>query len=769
MFDRRQILLTSAALAATPVVARTAVPAAKVEPFPLEAVTLAPSPWLDAVKANSAYLKSLSPDRLLHNFHKSAGLPPKGEIYAGWEDMGIAGHTLGHYLTACALAYGQTRDPVFKTLMDSTVAEMAVIQAAHGDGYIGGTTVDRDGKKVDGKIVFEEVRAHNIFSNGFDLNGGWVPIYTWHKVHAGLLDVHRYTGNAQALDVAVKMSDYMIGVLGGLSEEEMQKVLAAEHGGINETFAETYARTGEPRFLAMAKRLYHKAVLTPLSEGRDELQGKHANTQIPKLTGLARLYEVTGETGYRDTATYFWDRVVNHHSYVIGGNSSGEHFGAPGQLSHRLDDKTCEACNTYNMLKLTRHLYQWQPDAAWFDFYERAHLNHIMAHQDPKTGMFVYFMPLSSGSQRIYSTPESSFWCCVGSGIESHAKHGDSIFWRSQDTVFVNLFIPSEVQWTHKKTRIALSGDIVKAEPITLTVTPQGKADFTLALRIPKWTEAPRLAVNGKDTALLVKDGYARVTRIWKPGDTVTLTLPQPVRVETMPDNPRVAAFTKGPMVLAGDMGEAKGDVPTAPVVVAADALAALNPATLTLAAQPAPVQLVPFFNQYHRRTAVYFPLFTDAQWQSEKAVYEAAEAEKTALNGRTIDIMRLGEMQPERDHNFATDTAEPSSRLGRSGRWLMWTTGRYFEFDLAVEAATVLQVTYWGQDVNRNFDITVDGQLLVNETMKLPPFGGFRAVDYPVPSAMTAGKDKVRVRFTTRNSTLDVFEVRSLRPQTAA
>ncbi|MBW8880755.1 MAG: glycoside hydrolase family 127 protein, partial [Asticcacaulis sp.] len=752
------LLAGAGALTALPVVAHATTPIDKVEPFPLEAVTLTPSIWRSAVDRNAVYLKSLEPDRFLHNFRVSAGLPPRGAVYGGWEAMGIAGHSLGHYLSACGLAYAQTKDPEFKHRLDYMAGELAAIQAAHGDGYVGGTTVERDGKVVDGKVVFEEVKAHNITTHGFDVNGGWVPLYTWHKVHAGLLDAHRYGNNPQALKVAAGMSDYLIGVFGGLSDDELQQVLAAEHGGLNETFAETYVRTGDKRYLDMARRIYHKAILTPLSERRDELEGKHANTQIPKLIGLARLYEVTGDKSYGDTAGFFWDRVVHHHSYVIGGNSDSEHFGAPDKLSPRIDDKTCEACNSYNMLKLTRHLYQWQPDAAWFDYYERTHLNHIMAHQDPDTGLFVYFMPLSSGSQRIYSTPTNSFWCCVGSGMESHSKHGDSIYWRQGERLFVNLFIPSELNWTVKKTKLAMTGDIVAGEPITLTVA--APAEFTLAMRIPAWADKPGITVNGQAQPMLVKDGYVRLARRWKAGDTVVVTLPQIVQVVTMADNPKMAAFVKGPVVLAADMGEPAGDVPPAPVVVAADALSAVD--GMTLKAEPQNLALKPFFSQYKRRTAVYFPLFSDSEWQVQKTAYEAEQAAKRALDARTIDVMRLGEMQPERDHAFATDIAEVSSRVGRPGRWIMWTTGKYFEFDLGVDpAGTVMQVTYWGQDVYRNFDIFIDGKLLVNEKLALAPVDGFREVDYALP-ATTASK--VRVRFVTRGSTVDVFEVRTLK-----
>jgi DUF1680 family protein len=769
--SRRGLMAGGATLTAlaTPAFAATkkAAPApTRAEPFPMEAVTLTPSIWQTAVNRNGEYLKSLEPDRFLHNFRLSAGLEPKGKVYGGWEAMGIAGHCLGHYLTACSLAYAQTRDPVFKQRVDYTIGEMAIIQAKHGDGYIGGTTVTRDGKEVDGKIVFEEIRAHKLTSGAFDLNGGWVPLYTWHKVHAGLLDAHRYTNNAQALDVTVRMSDYLIGVLGGLNDDELQRVLSAEHGGLNETFTETYVRTGQKRFLDMGKRIYHKAILVPLAEGRDELAGKHANTQIPKIIGLARLYEITGEKGYHDTAAFFWDRVVNHHSYVIGGNSDNEHFAKADLISPYITDKTCEGCNSYNMLKLTRYLYADAPDAKWFDYYERTHLNHVMAAQDPQTGLFVYFMPLHAGSARVYSTPTESFWCCVGSGMESHAKHGDSIYWRSGDTAFINLYIPSQLNWTAQKTTLRLDSKFPEGETVTLHVDPQTPRTFELALRLPAWCAKPRLSLNGQAQAILPKAGYARLRRSWKKGDVITLTLPQTIRAESPPDNPRIVAYLKGPMVMAADLGPSDMQpAPRAPVLVGADAMSVLDANGPTLNARPQAVNLTPFYAQYRSRSNVYFPLFTEAQWQSESAAYEAAQKAELDLNLRTVDVVRLGEQQPETDHAFETDFSEVTSRAGRAGRWMMWGSGRHFAFDVKVDPqVTTLQVTYWGQDINKSFEIRADDQVLLVEHLKLPSQESFRTVDYTLPPALLAGKSKLRVRFTTQGSDLAVFECRTLR-----
>ncbi len=765
--SKRDLLISGAGLSLLPAFPAIAAKPAQIEPFPLEAVSLTPSIWRRAVDRNAEYLLSLEPDRFLHNFRTSAGLAPKGAVYGGWEAMGIAGHSLGHYLSACSLMHAQIKDDRFKARVDDIVTELAVIQAAHGDGYVGGTTVERDGKIVDGKIVYEEVRAHKITTHGFDVNGGWVPLYTWHKVHAGLLDAHRYGNNAQALDIAVNMSDYLIGVLGGLSDDELQQVLAAEHGGLNETFTETYVRTGQKRFLDMGKRLYHKAVLTPLAQGRDELAGKHANTQIPKLIGLARLYEVTGDTIYRDAAGFFWDTVVHRHSYVIGGNSDSEHFDVQDALNAHISDKTCEACNSYNMLKLTRHLYTWSPDAKWFDFYERAHLNHILAHQDPDSGLFVYFMPLYAGSERVYSTPTNSFWCCVGSGMESHSKHGDSIYWRGGDTLFVNLFIPSEVDWTQQQTKVRLTTDYPHGEDVTISVTAAGAKDFTLALRLPGWCDTPRLRLNGADMPILAKGGYVRLRRRWKAGDSITLSLPQTIKVETLPDNPRMLAFVKGPMVLAADLGPAGGaSPPRAPVLIGSDSVTLIDKASLMIKAQPQPVSLKPFFAQYHSRSAVYFPQFTPEQWQVEQAAYLAAEQERLAFDARTLDVVRLGEMQPERDHGFVTDIAEVTSRAGRAGRWMMWTPGNAFAFDMAVDpAGSELQVIYWGQDTYKHFDIEIDGQVLAHETLALAPVSAFRTITYLLSPELLGGKTRVRVRFATHNSDLAVFECRSLRP----
>ncbi len=341
--SRRSVLLAGAALSVTFAArasAQASNPLRKVEPIPARYVTLEPSPFADAMAANRRYLLSLDPERLLHNFYWSAGLPANKPRYGGWEGESIAGHSLGHWLSACSLTVANTGDPAVAAALDRALAEMAKIQAAEGDGYIGGTTAERGGKEVPGKVIFEEVRRGQIEVT-WTLNGGWVPIYAYHKVLAGVIDAHLLAGNDRALPIALGLADYLAGVLAPLSEEQVQKVLSVEHGGILESYAELHAITGDARWLRTAERLRHRAFVDPLLARRDALAGLHANTQIPKAVGLARFYETTGQADHGEAAAFFHQTVVDHHSYVLGGNSEREHFGPPDQLGGTLTTGTC--------------------------------------------------------------------------------------------------------------------------------------------------------------------------------------------------------------------------------------------------------------------------------------------------------------------------------------------------------------------------------------------------------------------------------------------
>ncbi|WP_428027979.1 beta-L-arabinofuranosidase domain-containing protein [Altererythrobacter sp.] len=742
------------------------------QPFPLHQVRLNPSIFLQSVETNKRTLLALDPDRFLHNFRRFAGLEPKGELYGGWEAMGIAGHSLGHYQSALSLIYVQTGDERFRNRSLYISRELAAVQQAHGDGYAGAATVDRDGKTISAKVIYDEIRQGDIRASGFGLNDCWVPLYTYHKLLAGALDSHFHCQDAMALDVAKGLAGFLGDLVDGLSDDQVQDILQSEHGGINESYAELYARTGDQRWLRIADRLRHRAVLDPLAAQHDELNGKHANTQIPKLIGLARIYEVAPTPQHRHdcagAAMFFWDTVTQNHSYVIGGNSDHEHFGEPRKLSGRLGQETCEACNSYNMLKLTRHLYGWTGDARYFDFYERTHLNHIMSQQHPETGMFSYFTPLASGFGRVRSTLDDSFWCCVGSGMESNSKHGDSIWWRRGERVLVNLFYPSTLDWTEKGVRLEMETGFPMQETIRLRVA-KAREGVDLGMRIPGWASAPKIKVNGDARRAKIVDRYLMLDGL-AAEDVIELTLPMALHHEVMPDNDRIQAYLYGPLVLAAEMGTADEPRNMAfdPVIVAANAGGALRqiddgPAfALSGFSRPQDLVLKPFFNRHDMRTAVYFRRFTPEEWPMAEAQYLAEAREQAEARARTIDIIRLGEMQPERDHAFSgTPNTMPYANIAERGRNV---AKGFFEFKLATRPGPVeLRVVYSGNARNRDFAILVNGQRLTRERLSGEPTVQHNVISYPIPAGLLAG-DTMTVRFEADSDQwVTVYECRTL------
>ncbi len=779
--NRREFMfvaVATVAASAAPAVARAAgaqVLPSSVKPLPLPAVRLTPSDYATAVDVNRTFLLSLSGDRLLHNFMQYAGLPPKGAIYGGWESDTLAGHTLGHYLSALVRTYEQTGEAACRERADYVVAELARAQAARGTGYVGALGRKRkDGTIVDGEEIFPEVMRGEIHSSGFDLNGSWSPLYTVHKLMAGLLDVHAAWGNPVALQVEIGLADYFALVFAALSDAQMQQLLNTEYGGLNESFAELSAQTGDKRWLDIAQRIYDHKVLDPLVAGQDKLANFHANTQVPKLIGLARIHELNGKEEPANAASFFWTTVTEHHSYVIGGNADREYFSAPDTIAEHITEQTCEHCNTYNMLKLTRHLYSWKPDAAYFDYYERAHLNHVMAAQDPATGGFTYMTPLMTGSSRGYSSSkEDGFWCCIGTGMESHSKHGESIFWEGDGTLLVNLYIPAEATWSTRDARLALETKYPMQPESRLKLTSLGKpGKFAIALRIPGWAKGnASVTVNGKPFIPVISRGYAVVERRWREGDVVAITLPLELRIESAPGDANTIAVLRGPMVMAADLAPAsqEWDNPD-PAMVGADLLGGfkingkldrVSYATHGVV-RPADLTFVPFYSQYERRSAVYFKRFSEDQWRVEEAAFLADQAHQRDVAARSVDVMHLGEMQPERDHNLVSELSYPETYRGRNGRDAR--SGGYFEFTMQTRPGPlVLLATYWGDERGRNFDILIDNVLLATQELKNDKPGKFFDVEYPVPEALTRGKSNIRVRFIPhdRSTAGPVFGVR--------
>ncbi|HEX6732504.1 MAG TPA: beta-L-arabinofuranosidase domain-containing protein [Pyrinomonadaceae bacterium] len=725
--------------------------------FDLADVRLLDGPFKRAMMLDADYLLQLEPDRLLSWFRKESGLKPKGEAYGGWESRGVAGHSLGHYLSACAMMYAATGDVRFRDRVNYIVTELDECQRANGTGYVAAIP--------NGKKIFNEIAAGQIRSQGFDLNGGWVPWYTLHKLFAGLLDADQYCQNRKALSIATKLADWADSTLANLSEEQFQRMLACEHGGMNDALAELYARTRNEKYLNLSRRFDHKAVLDPLARREDRLRGLHANTQIPKLIGLARRYELTGDQPAKTAAEFFWDRVVNHHSYVTGGNSEGEHFGSPDRLNDRLTENTTETCNTYNMLKLTRHLFQWRPSAEYGDYYERALYNHILASQNPDDGMFCYFVPLKAGSIKGYSTPFDSFWCCVGTGMENHSKYGDAIYFHNNDALWVNLFIASELHWREKNLTITQHTDYPNSDTTAFTIKTKRPVNFALRLRYPRWaTKGVTVAVNGHPQMVTGSRGtFVEIRRTWRNGDRIQLTVPMSLKLESLPDNPNRAAVLYGPLVLAGELGpEDEAGIQgliLVPALVISDTsftywlkpTSGMTPATFrTLGVgRPRDVTLSPFYKLHHRRYVVYWDLFSPQQWTIHEADYRKELERARRLEAMTVDFVQPGEMQPERDHNMQGDRIETGEHLGR--KWRHALDGGWISFELKVlpDQPVSLVSTYWGSETGqRKFDVLVDGVKIATQSLLNNKPGQFFDSTYEIPLELTRGKTKITVRF---------------------
>lgn len=724
--------------------------------FNLSDVELLESPFRQAMRMDSAYLLLLSPDRMLYRFYQNAGLPVKDSLYGGWEREGLSGHTLGHYLSAASMMYASTRNERFRLRVDYIVDELIRCQDARKTGYIGAIPNE--------DTLFARVTRGDIKSSGFDLNGGWSPWYTVHKVMAGLGDAYLYAGNKKALQAVVRMADWTYSVVNHLPDSLRLKMLNCEYGGMNEVLANIYSYTGNKKYLDLSYKFRDDIVMGKLARREDPMPGKHSNTNVPKAIGSARQYELTGNPQDETIASFFWETMVYHHSYVIGGNSNYEYCGQPDSLNDRLSDNTSETCNTYNMLKLTRHLFAWSPSGKLMDYYERALYNHILASQNPKDGMMCYFVPLRMGTQKQFSDSFQTFTCCVGSGIENHAKYAEQVFSHDGGTgLFVNLFIPARLYWNETGVQVTQETRFPESGGVRITLQTDKPRRLQIRLRKPFWLAGNmefRIRDDPRGSEELVRppeeNGYYVIDRNWQSGEVIHFQLPMDLYSESMPDNSNRIAFKYGPLVLAGILGYERPDPMIGiPVLLTANrnvkdwvvpegqGLSFKTSGT----GKPFDIRLVPFYTVYDQYYSVYWDYFTPDDWTRLQKDYQQEKQRMADLEKRTIDYFRIGEMQPERDHQLqATERSYVDDAMGRKGREAR--SGHHFSFDMSVgEDACNLVLTYIGDDKDRVFDIYIDAQKLATVEWKGGKTGKFYDVEYPLPDAWTRGKSRLRVK----------------------
>ncbi len=745
--------------------------------FPSRDVTLLDGPFKHARDLNIKVLLQYDVDRLLAGYRKEAGLPAKAKTYPNWD--GLEGHVGGHYLSALAINYAATKDAECGKRMAYMIDELAKCRDANttnhpdwGKGYIGAVP---NGTKIWSTLQKGDFAA---------FRAAWVPWYNVHKMYAGLRDAWLYTGNEKAKDLFLSFCNWGINITANLTDIQMQSILDTEHGGMNEIFADAYQISGEKKYLTAAKRFSHKMLLDAMAAEKDNLDNKHANTQVPKAVGFERIGELDNDASYKKAGNFFWQTVTTKRSLALGGNSRREFFPAAASSIDFINDvEGPESCNSYNMLKLTGDLFRVNPSAAYIDYYERTVYNHILSTQHPEHGGYVYFTPARPRSYRVYSAPNQGMWCCVGSGMENHGKYNELIYSHAKDSLFLNLFISSALNWTSKGIKIKQETKFPFEEQTKLTVT-EGAARFSLLVRYPSWVadNALQVLVNGKTVTYTVHpSSYVAINRNWKKGDVIQVTLPMHTSIEQLPNVSNYIAFMHGPVLLGAKTGAENlkgliaddsrwGHIPSgerlpldkAPIIIEDDRSTIINslvpvknkPLHFTIpklkVLNQAAIELEPFYQIHDARYMMYWMVLNNTQYKNYIDSIAILEKNKIALQKRTIDFVAPGEQQPEADHFIQKNNSNTGNYLDE-----FWRDARndgYFSYALSTqnESASNLIVRYWGNERgSRKFDIYIDDEKLVTENIVNKwNQQKFQDVEYEIPETMIKGKKNIRVRF---------------------
>ena len=747
--------------------------------FPLGDITLLDGPLKHARDLNVQVLLKYDCDRMLAPYRKEAGLQPRKPSYPNWD--GLDGHVGGHYLSALSIN-AATGNEECRKRMEYMISELQLVLDANNQrheawchNYIGG--------------VPNSAKMWTAFSKG-DFGpyfGTWAPFYNIHKMYAGLRDAWLYCGNEQAKNLFLKFCDWAVDITRDLNDEQMEKMLGNEHGGMNEVLADAYAITGEQKYLDCARRFSHRMLLVPLENGKDCLDNMHANTQIPKVIGYQRIAELAHDVQYHNASEYFWEIVTRQRSLALGGNSRREHFPTKENCIDYINDiDGPESCNTYNMLKLTEDLNRVKPNGMYGDFYETAMFNHILSAQHPQHGGYVYFTPARPRHYRNYSAPNEAMWCCVGTGMEDHGKYGQFVWTHDKgvkaenDALYVNLFVASELNWKDRKMVIRQQTAFPYAESSVVEVA-KGKGTFILKVRKPSWCENFTVKGAGFDADSYEENGFVCMKRKWKKGDQVKISMPMHAYIKPMINVPQYVAIMYGPILLGMKTGteDMRG-------LIADDSRFGQYAGGKKLALDEAPIllpkhlddiakdlkpvpgkplhfklatrmenaidgELQPFFEIHDSRYMMYWLALGENDYKAYMQKLADEEKARQALEARTVDKVNPGEQQPETDHNMEADVTERGNTEGvffRDAR-----DGHFFSYLMQTKGETnlSLQLKFWGQDEWRTseFDIYVNDKLLcsVNNSHRWRTTQ-FKTVDYAIPSEFVKGKKEIRVKF---------------------
>ncbi|MCR2807359.1 glycoside hydrolase family 127 protein [Paenibacillus soyae] len=745
--------------------------------FALHQVRLTGDYHTNAIQKELQYLHAYELDRLLAGFRENRGLEPKASKYPGWENTEIRGHTLGHYMTACAQAYSASKDPVMLDRLNYMIAELTDCQFE--SGYL-------------------SAYPEKLIDNVENKQPAWVPWYTMHKIIAGLISIYHATQSKEAFDIVSRLGDWVSSRTSQWTKELQATVLAVEYGGMNDCLYDLYQITGKKEHLAAAHQFDELPLFEAIRDGRDILKGKHANTTIPKFIGALNRYLTLGESErfYLEAAMKFWDIVVDHHSYMTGGNSESEHFGEPDLLDAKRTDITCETCNSYNMLKLTRELFKLTRDRKYADFYERTYLNAILSSQHPETGMTMYFQPMATGYFKIYSSPFEHFWCCTGTGMESFTKLNDSVYFHQNDELYVNQYVSSTLDWAEQQATVSLKENLPADDQATLRIGIENgeTRSFAVHLRVPYWVSGELEArVNGEAVLPDIREGYMVIRRAWSDGDTITLGLPMKVTASLLPDNPQAVGFQYGPVVLSAalgteDMTQASTGimvrVPTKrmrikdyliPTGMSPDEWIAGIERHLVREGRELVFKLrhtdeddrlafTPHYEQHSERYGIYWHVIGEDSEELKRHQEQLRMDE--LIREATIDSVQVGNDQYELQHGIQGEETFGGAWDGQNGRAAH--PGGWFSYKLKVVPGirNSLQFLFFSVHHDRVMNIYADGELITSYQSSPAFKREFLTLSFDIPESVVQGKEQVEFKFVPEGKINGIYGIlRTMRP----
>jgi DUF1680 family protein len=714
---------------------------------------------------------------MLNGFLKKAGMSGRDKYPGSAQPVGTRPAMLAHYLSAASLMYAQTGDDRFKQRVDYIIKTLT-------DCYRKMAAADEASLFLFNRHDLESLHAlagGRILLDGPDETGyPWGGMgnfwYGIHKWLAGFRDAYLYCDNDASLKLLKQQGDQICELTAGINPDLFDDMLDIEHGGMNEVLADLYALTGEKKYMAASLKFNHQKVILNTALNQDEFFGRHVNMQVPTFVGTAEQYLFTGNTVSEAASVHFFNLMRAHYVSAIGGMGRYERYLPADQETEALGFTSDETCVTYNMLKLAKRGFQLFGDARYMDYYEKALYNDILASQDPVSGGVTYYMSLMPGGFKSYSDGFNlgGVWCCVGTGMENHAKYGSAVYFHNEKGLLTSLYIPSSLNWQQKGLSIKMNTDFPDKDLVDFTIIRNASFKGDLLFRVPSWAKSIQVEINGRlqnKPENAKAGGVLRMKGSWKAGDHISIRFRQTFEIHYSHNDSNMVYFTKGPIVYAAELDKDK--MPGSDLVKTAlqyqdwvtpqndvPVLKALK-GTLSAWLRPSPsrpgayeirnggrviASLYPFYKIHHQRYSVYLKYFPASELQRRKANV----ADEVQVNSRSSE-----EEHHVQGVNDTLTVFKDNRHFWENNRYIRTAgAGGSFSYQMKTLSGArqqFLSVQYWGASENTDFDILVNGRVIAAEQIGNAHPLCYFSKNYVIPTGIFRPGEEVRVAFRVR------------------